>query len=107
MSIRTTLLLTLIFCFSGCVGKRPAVVRLLPDGVEEKPLELERVSRMGFSPPTEGEVRTPFRASEDASVLWLGCGVGSDGERAEFRAWLRSSTEDSQLVFSRVATPGE
>jgi arylsulfatase A-like enzyme len=103
----TTLLLTLVLGLSGCTERHPAVVRLLPDGIEEEPLELGRVSRMAFSPPAEGQVHLRFRCPHDGSSLWLGCGLTGKRGSATFRAWLRSSAGDSQLVFNHTAAPGK
>jgi arylsulfatase A-like enzyme len=99
---------------AGCRSEpvRP-VVHLVPDGVEETPLAVANVSRMGFVAPTPGEWSVRFKVPRGDASLWLAYAVpkadrdlGMAG-RVAFRADLREATGISRPLLQQVVSCGQ
>ncbi len=83
----------------------PGVLHLVPDGVEELPLVVGNVSRMGFVSSAGSTHRVGFTVPQDVPRLWLACATCADtagtAHTAVCRAVVRDGHGRSRTVFQR------
>ncbi len=93
----------------GCATqKQPRLVRLLPVGVEEKPLVARKVSRMGFEAPVGASTTIRFRMPNDASSVRIGfCIPKGSGPSTTFQGAIRRAQGDTVVLFQEVADADE
>ncbi len=92
---------------AGCTtaGQRP--VRLLPQDIEEEPLVVKKVSRMGFQLPVGSSVAVPLDVPRDARSLVIAFALPDEGaDSATCRALVRAAHGSPFVLFARAAQPG-
>jgi hypothetical protein len=98
---------------AGCSHETvsPGVLHLLPEGVEEQPLIVGRVSRMGFVSASGERRLIRFTVPNGNPKLWLACASsptssGGPGDVVAFRARLTSAGAEARPVLDETAGPG-
>jgi arylsulfatase A-like enzyme len=93
----------------GCATqKQPALVRLVPAGVEEKPLVAQRLSRMGFEWVVGASTTIRFGLPENARGMRIGCCIPKEsGSSATFQGTLRRADGDSVVLFRQKTVADE
>ncbi len=102
-----------LLVLAACSREPPpsAVLYLVPKGVEERPLTIGRVGRMGFATPVAAEHHVTFTVPGGESKLLLACGLVPDslGQTAgdmHFRAELRTGVDGVRELFDQRVCGG-
>jgi arylsulfatase A-like enzyme len=97
------------FVIMGCAAQRqPGLVRLVPAGMEEKPLADGKLSRMGFEAPAGAATSISVRLPRNAHILQLGFCLPSQGEAsAVFRGDLVVESGDTLSLFQEAVTTNQ
>ncbi len=94
---------------SGCTrAPEKTVHRLLPAGAREVPVEVGKISRMGFGAPAGEDISVRFSVPRGRPRLWLACAAMTAGKRpapcrGSFRALVKTREGGERCVFSHAS----